>query len=197
MITIFYYRETMNDTMTLVINNNKPTKVENHGEYSILFHDDILIGINVFNVSKKINLPNGFLYPDDKIINLVDKLTNMNVGQYNNPKFIVGRIDEIIPVPNTNLNQCLVFNGYAQMKIICGATNVKKDSKVVVANAGAALPSGIIINISKVMNVESEGMLCSRKELFNEDQKSDGILILNDTYKVGSEFKDHYKNIKA
>lgn len=194
MLAIFYYKETMNDTMSIVVNNNKPTKIDNHDEYSIIYHDDILVGINLFNVSKTLKLPNGFLYETPEILKFIKNVTKMDFEKYVLPKFVVGRIDSITPVENTNLNLCQVFNGYDQTTVVCGAKNIKVGLKVVLANLGATLPSGLIINTSKIMNVQSSGMLCSKKELFNTDEPSDGLLILGDKYQLGHEFLDHYKN---
>ena len=49
--------------------------------------------------------------------------------------------------------------------IICGATNFKEGDKVMVALPGAILPGNFKIKKSKLRGVESEGMLCSAKEL--------------------------------
>lgn len=194
MLAIFYYKETMNDTMSIVVNNNKPTKIENKDEYSVIYHDDTLVGINLFNVSRKLKLPNGFLYESLEILNFIKNVTKMDFTKYVQPKFVVGRIDTISPIKNTNLNFLQVFNGYTQTSLVCGAKNVKVGLKVVLANLGATLPSGLIVNASKIMDVQSNGMLCSKKELFNTDEPSDGLLILNDKYQIGHEFLDHYKN---
>jgi len=197
MLAIFYYKETMNDTMSIIINNNKPTKIDNKVDYSIIYHDDVLVGINLFNVSKKIVLPNGFLHESPEILDLIKSVTKMDLSKYAQPKFIVGKIDSIFPIKNTNLNLCKIFNGYDQTTLVCGANNIKIGDKIVLANIGATLPSGLIINSSKIMDIQSNGMLCSKKELFNTDDSNEGVLILSCDYKVGDEFVDHYKNTKV
>ena len=46
-------------------------------------------------------------------------------------------------------------------QIVCGAPNVCKGAKVIVANVGAVLPGNFKIKASKIRGVESNGMLCS------------------------------------
>ncbi|MEQ1723035.1 MAG: phenylalanine--tRNA ligase subunit beta [Pseudobdellovibrio sp.] len=62
-------------------------------------------------------------------------------------------------------------------QIVCGAQNHKAGDKVIAALAGAVLPGNFAIKKSKIRDVESNGMLCSLKELGLADT-SDGIAIL-------------------
>ncbi len=105
---------------------------------------------------------------------------------------VVGFIKEIKPHPNADkLNLCKVDIGEATLKqIVCGASNVKVDSHVLVATVGTFLPSmGIKIKETKLRGELSSGMICSLNELGIKDQ-SKGIAILeefdNEIPKVGS-----------
>ncbi len=53
---------------------------------------------------------------------------------------------------------------YGVLHIVCGAHNVRKGLKVIVARDGAKLPGGII-KTGKIRGYVSEGMLCSLSEL--------------------------------
>ena len=70
-------------------------------------------------------------------------------------------------------------------QIVCGAQNHKAGDKVIVALAGAILPGNFAIKKSKIRDVESNGMLCSLKELGLADT-SDGIAILDAAAPVGT-----------
>jgi phenylalanyl-tRNA synthetase beta chain len=102
-------------------------------------------------------------------------------------KVIVGQITESKQHPNADrLSVCTVDDDSgASRQIVCGATNYKAGDKVLLALAGAELPGGLRIRASKIRGVESEGMLCSAKELgLGEDEG--GLLILSDEATIGA-----------
>ena len=104
---------------------------------------------------------------------------------------IVAQIKESSHHPNADrLSVCVVDDGSGQPRqVVCGATNYKVGDKVLLALPGAKLPNGLEIKKSKLRGVESEGMLCSGKELgFSEDAA--GILILSPDAKIGAPLAD-------
>ena len=106
-------------------------------------------------------------------------------------KVIVAQIKESSRHPNADrLTVCTVDDGSGQTRqIVCGATNYKVGDKVPLALPGAVLPNGLEIKKSKLRGVESEGMLCSGKELgFSEDAA--GLLILSPDAKIGAKIAD-------
>lgn len=104
---------------------------------------------------------------------------------------VVGSIVELGPHPKADkLTLCQVDVGDGRYKqIVCGAKNHKQGDKVVVALPGAILPGDFAIKLSKIRDVESQGMLCSESELGLKD-KSEGILILPSDAKIGLSFAD-------
>lgn len=80
---------------------------------------------------------------------------------------VVGHVLECEQHPNADkLNKCLVDLGEAEpVQIICGAPNVAKGQKVVVAKVGAVLPGNFKIKKAKLRGEESNGMICSLQEL--------------------------------
>lgn len=106
-------------------------------------------------------------------------------------KVIVAQIKDSSRHPNADrLSVCAVDDGSGQIRqIVCGATNYKVGDKVPLALPGTKLPNGLEIRKSKLRGVESEGMLCSGKELgFSED--SAGLLILSPDAKIGTPLSD-------
>jgi phenylalanyl-tRNA synthetase beta chain len=101
---------------------------------------------------------------------------------------VIGQIIEFNQHPDADkLTVCKVNAGKDVLNIVCGAKNFKKGDKVVVALEGAKTVQGITIRNSKLRGVMSEGMMCSEAEL-GLSSESEGIMILDDTYKVGMEF---------
>jgi phenylalanyl-tRNA synthetase beta chain len=82
------------------------------------------------------------------------------------------------------LSVCQVDVGAGELlQIVCGASNVAAGQKVPVALVGASLPGDIKIKRAKLRGVESQGMICSAKELgMNEKwipkEFKEGILVL-------------------
>lgn len=104
---------------------------------------------------------------------------------------VVGQILESAPHPNADrLSICRVEDGSGTPRqIVCGAKNYKVGDKVPVALPGAVLPGDFKIKVGKLRGVESEGMLCSAKELLLAEDAA-GLLILPPEVSVGSPLGD-------
>src|SRR5882762_4689851 len=102
------------------------------------------------------------------------------------PAIIVGRVLEVSPHPNADrLRLCSVDVGSATLSIVCGASNVAAGQAVAVAQIGSKLPDGTKLRKSKIRGVESEGMICSEREL-GLSQESEGIWAISGAPRVGS-----------
>ncbi|APJ04607.1 phenylalanine--tRNA ligase subunit beta [Silvanigrella aquatica] len=93
---------------------------------------------------------------------------------------VVGRIEKAEPHPNAaKLQICQVNAGESNLRqIICGAKNARPGLYVAVALPSTKLPNNLEIKESKIREIESNGMLCSREELglpINKDIDGDGI----------------------
>jgi phenylalanyl-tRNA synthetase beta chain len=86
------------------------------------------------------------------------------------------------------LNVCQVNAGTAPLNIVCGAPNVRAGMRVPAALVGARLP-GVEIKLAKVRGIESQGMLCSARELGLSDS-ADGLLELPATATIGMSARD-------
>ncbi|MBV0899737.1 MAG: phenylalanine--tRNA ligase subunit beta [Wolbachia endosymbiont of Fragariocoptes setiger] len=104
--------------------------------------------------------------------------------------FLVVEVVEVIQHANADkLKLCKVNNGREILQIVCGARNVRKNLKTVIASIGSTLPkSDFTIKLAKIRGIESEGMLCSASELGLSDENSDGIIELSDNYAIGDKF---------
>lgn len=112
---------------------------------------------------------------------------------------VVAKVLEVAKHPNADrLNVCQVDAGTGTLlHIVCGASNVRAGMKAVCAMAGAVLPPGadgkpFEIKVGKLRGVESQGMLCSAREL-GLIQEQDGLLELPEHAPVGQNFRDFYQ----
>ena len=106
-------------------------------------------------------------------------------------KVVVAQINASTQHPNADrLTVCEVDDGSGiKRQIVCGATNYNVGDKVPLASPGVMLPNGLQIQKSKLRGVESEGMLCSAKELgLGED--ASGLLILSPDARIGARIAD-------
>ena len=103
------------------------------------------------------------------------------------PKVVAARILESVQHPNADrLSVCKVDDGGGiPRQIVCGAKNYKVGDTVPLAQPGAVMPGDFKIKVGKLRGVESEGMMCSSKEL-GLGEGADGLLILPSDTVVGT-----------
>ncbi len=112
-------------------------------------------------------------------------------------KVVVGEIKEAVQHPNADrLRVCQVDVGQgALLNIVCGAPNARVGIRVPCALVGAELPSGedgkpFVIKVGKLRGVESQGMLCSAKELKIADDHG-GLLELPLDAPLGQDIRQY------
>lgn len=113
---------------------------------------------------------------------------------------VVGEVLSVERHPDADrLNVCQVHVGAAApLNIVCGAPNVRAGIKVPCATVGAELPPAedkpgsepFRIKLGKLRGVESQGMLCSARELKLSDEAS-GLMILAQDAAVGADLRAH------
>ena len=105
---------------------------------------------------------------------------------------VIGEVMECTMHPDSNhLHLCKVNIGDRVLQIVCGAPNVRKGLKVIVAMPGAELPEKTIKK-GMIRGQESNGMLCSIAELgleskFLKPEDKDGIHELPSDAPVGED----------
>lgn len=85
------------------------------------------------------------------------------------------------------------------LNIVCGASNVAVGQTVAVAVVGTTLYTktgeSFTINKTKIRGEISEGMICAEDEI-GLGENHDGIMILDETYEVGSPLASYYSMTK-
>ena len=113
-------------------------------------------------------------------------------------RVVVSEVRSVQRHPNADrLNVCEVDAGTGTMlNIVCGAPNVVVGAKVPCALVGAELPpeaeggEPFRIKLGKLRGVESQGMLCSARELKLSDDHG-GLLILDPSAPIGQDVREY------
>ncbi len=109
--------------------------------------------------------------------------------------FVVGYVVSAVDHPNSDhLKVCVVDTGAGDpVKVVCGAPNARTGMKGVFAPVGTYIP-GTEFTLKKGMirGEESNGMLCSERELLISDDHT-GIIDLPEDAPVGMRYVDYKK----
>ena len=99
---------------------------------------------------------------------------------------VVGRIVSVEAHPNADkLRICQVdAGGPSPVGVVCGATNARKGLLAPLALVGATLPDGNSVERAQIRGIDSEGMLCSARELELGEQ-ADGLMELDENGRPG------------
>lgn len=196
--SIFYNKKMFEDVLMIVFNNSAvPSRKEKMNDNIwFIYCGNELVGINIFNISNYIKIhANGLIpLPNKKFIDVLNsilKQVNFEALPYKeNSGFIVGKIISCVEHEESNhLHILKVDIGSKVLDIVCGATNVKQDEIVVVATINTTMFDGSKIVKGNLLGVDSYGMCCSERELhLTSDQGKHELLLLDDTYKIGSDF---------
>nr|MBA2724098.1 phenylalanine--tRNA ligase subunit beta [Methylibium sp.] len=146
-----------------------------------------------------------FCNPPLSTVELADKLTmaGLEVEELRPvappfDKVVVAQVLAVAKHPNADrLNVCEVdVGGGSPLSIVCGAPNVRAGIKVPCALVGAELPPAqtdgepFRIKLGELRGVQSQGMLCSAKELKLSEEQG-GLLVLADDAPVGQSIRQH------
>jgi phenylalanyl-tRNA synthetase beta chain len=108
---------------------------------------------------------------------------------------VVGAIDaierELGESHGHRLVLCRVSTGRERFAVVCGASNARVGLRAAFAPPGATLPGGRAIGVARIRDVESQGMLCSERELGLGDEHEAGVLALDADAPLGADLIGH------
>ncbi|MBL4801809.1 MAG: phenylalanine--tRNA ligase subunit beta [Emcibacter sp.] len=142
-----------------------------------------------------------YLDTDATVDQISEKLTaiGLEVEEIHNPAddlapFIVAEVIEAAPHPDADKLQVLkVYTGTETLQVVCGAPNARTGLKGAFAPSGATIPTnGMKLKPTKIRGVESNGMMCSEREL-DLGNSHDGIIDLPQDAPVGMKIADYMK----
>ncbi len=106
--------------------------------------------------------------------------------------FVIAKIEKTEQHPNADkLRVCTVNNGNEIIQVVCGAPNAKAGLIGAFAPSGCTIPTnGLKLKPSNIRGVDSNGMMCSERELGLGDDH-DGIIELPSDAPIGASFADY------
>ncbi|WP_263697632.1 YtpR family tRNA-binding protein [Bacillus thuringiensis] len=200
-VNVFYNLEGIGDTLIVALQDItlENRTFDRKGDVARVYdrESNVTAGFNIFHASSYLEVKEtGNLTLTKELVEKINEILAKNgfeetVEADLSPKFVVGYVAEKEKHPNADkLNICKVEIGTETLQIVCGAPNVDAGQKVVVAKIGAVMPSGMLIKPAELRGVPSAGMICSARELELPDAPQEkGILVLEDSFEVGQEFK--------
>ena len=192
-----YNYHIIGDILMIIFNHKeKPTHHTKNGDVVGIYHNEELIGINIFDFSNicKIKSEGLITLPPKELIDAINsKLLNAGFEKLeyiNESGFKIGKVLTCEEHPDSDhLHVLTVDIGNEILDIVCGAPNVEEGQKVVVATPYTTMFDGSEIIPSELRGIKSNGMLCSPRELHLENAPAKrGILVLEDDAEVGSDF---------
>ena len=146
-----------------------------------------------------LNFVKDYIDIDEDVTKLAEDMTRVG-NEYDSAEnfinatgLVIGEVKTCENHPDSDhLHICTVDVGTEILNIVCGAPNVRKGLKVIVALTGATLPGDIKIKKGIIRGQESNGMLCSLEELglenkFLKEEDKNGICELGEDAIVGED----------
>lgn len=193
----FYNKKMLGETLLITIQNSEEVTYEDKKNITLIKDNNgVLVGLNIFNVENLKLEGEGSIELSDEQKEILSKRLEKNgikidLEGNNDDYFVVGEVLTCEKHPNADKLKVTTVNvGEKTLQIVCGAPNVEAGQKVVVALSGAMMPSGLLIKPSKLRGVDSNGMLCSKRELGLPQEEVRGILVLDEDTKAGTKLKE-------
>ena len=195
MLIASYNSHEMGDILVLMVapGNGDQSEQTKNGVVEITNHKDgKLLGYNILQASEllpELKSVNGNVDLDaDQIDKINAHLTAAGFKQLivpaTQPHFQVGYVEKMIDHPKSgHLHLATVDFGSEKRQIVCGSVNLRENIKVVAATVGTMMPNGKLIWPGKLLGVESDGMICTPRELgLKNAPDKPGCLILDDDF---------------
>ena len=202
MLVASYNPHEMGDILVLMVaegHGEQNEKAQNGVVQITNAKDDQLLGYNVLNASEvlpELQDQNGNVsLSADQVTKLNDHIQAAGFdGQLqvsDQPHFQVGYVEKMVDHPKSDhLHIATVDFGNEKRQIVCGSVNLRENIKVVAATVGTMMPDGKLIWPGKLLGVESDGMICTPRELGlkNAPHKPGCLILDNDFAENGAAF---------
>ncbi|EJE98257.1 YtpR family tRNA-binding protein [Liquorilactobacillus mali] len=189
MLIASYNKAQIGDILIVMLHEDAPSQTVEKKDSIVEISDSsngTKLGYNFLGVGEKLGLTEaGQVKLSNEQVNLLNGMLQkagfeaiLEIDE--TPKFVVGLVEEMTEHPDSDHLHITKTNiGSETLQIVCGAPNIAQNQLVVVARVGAMMPNGEVIWPGKLRGVESDGMICSARELHLPNApKKRGILVL-------------------
>jgi len=116
------------------------------------------------------------------------------------PGIVAAKVIDVQKHPNADRLRVVKLDADSVIDpVVCGAFNFGPGQMVALALPGARIPQNIhseahepfVLSKAKIRGVESQGMICAAFELGLADTPGEGIMLLKDDVKPGSQFEEN------
>ncbi|MFA7067441.1 MAG: DUF4479 domain-containing protein [Erysipelotrichia bacterium] len=196
MYRIFYNYHTIGDVLMIVFDSQKKAnKHEKRDNLMLIYHDDELIGINLFDISEivRIKARGMIVNPAQEFIDVINHiLLNHDLpplSYQNESGFVVGQVIEVITGEEDNVTIAKVDIGSRVIYADAGNAKLKVNSFMVIALAGTILANGQRVEVEKHDHTFFEGKLCLKSELnLLGENEEDGYFFIDEFIEIGQDF---------
>lgn len=201
MLIASYNRPELGDVLVVITapDTEEQVTVLHDDIAQITTSDGLLLGYNFLNASRilgpiEVNGQVTLTTHQVELLNAALESANFKLllELDDTPKFVVGYVESMEDHPKSDhlkITETTIDNN-ERLQIVCGSPNIAEHVKVVVAKVGAMMPSGQIIWPGQLRGVDSNGMICSGRELNvkNAPQKPGCLILPDDFLAVGEAF---------
>ena len=196
MYRIFYNYHTIGDVLMIVFDSQKKAnKHEKRDNLMLIYHDDELIGINLFDISEivRIKARGMIVNPAQEFIDVINHiLLNHDLpplSYQNESGFVVGQVIEVITGEEDNVTIAKVDIGSRVIYADAGNAKLKVNSFMVIALAGTILANGQRVEVEKHDHTFFEGKLCLKSDLnLLGENEEDGYFFIDEFIEIGQDF---------
>jgi len=197
MYRLFYNYRTLGDVLMIIFDNeSKATRIEKRNSSTVLYNDEKIIGINLFDISKivRIKADGMILNPATEFIDVINHIL-LNDGldpllYLKDSGFIVGQVIEVID--DGDESGLVLVKLDIGSRVIYAETqdkNLQPFSLVVVALPDVILFDGSTVKIIERNGIYCEGKICTNRDLnFDRDHDGEDIYLVEDNFNVGQDF---------
>ena len=191
--SMHYSYRGIGDVLLIIFNNSLTmTRKENHGRIVAIYHDDELIGYNIFDIKEIIKIKSeGMIYlPNPALIEVINSmLINEKLPTlepFEESGYVIGEVVDAIPLDDVKTFVTVnLETEYASVIVKDNSLNI--GDKVVVAKVGTRLSSGDTVKEGNMDGTLLNGHICTNRDLGIKENE-DKITLLDTNAINGKDF---------
>lgn len=190
---LHYSYKNIGDVILVIFDNAKSaTRSERKDKVTAIYHDDEIIGYNIFDVKEIVKIKNeGMIFlPSEGLISVINSiLTNEGFESLElkeNSGYFTAEVTDAIELDDNKLF-VTAFSGNECVNGIIKNASLQVGDKIVVATVGTYLSNGEVVKMGNMDGTLLNAHICTNKDLgIKEDE--DKVLLLDKDVEIGKDF---------